>query len=269
MYHKKLIKIYSKKYLEGILEKYEKYRDVRSVINDVNEIIGNYKLLDNNYRNEYFYKNNLFNKIVLGRHNLNTSYALNEVVINKSKADMIIVNNERPIVFEIKTELDNFDKLEHQINDYYKISSKVFVVTAESSFYPLYRILKNSDVGIYVLSKRNTLSLKKEAHENLGRLDHITLFKLLRKYEYENIIMGYFGFTPVVSAFEYYTECLSLFHQIEIVNAQKLVFMEIKKRGTNFEKKYIYSIPYEIRWLVYSSKFNEIAYENLVSIFKG
>lgn len=268
MNQKNILNIYTKKYLENMLKTFSYYKDVRAVNDNVNELLDNYKVLEKSYRNEYFYKNVLFNKIVLGKHSLNTTYALNEVVINKSKADMIVVNNNIPFIYEIKTELDNFEKLGHQINDYYKISSQVYVVTAESTYYPLYKILKGSNVGIYVLTKRNTLSLRKKTIENREFLDHSALFKLLRKHEYENIIMEYFGDKPNVNAFEYFTECLKLFREIDIVKAQMLVFNEIKKRWAKYEKEYIKQVPYELKWLVYSSRFNELAYKELVGIFK-
>ncbi len=42
-----------------------------------------YSELQDNYRNEYFYKNTLLNKLLLGVHSLNTTVALTEVPINK------------------------------------------------------------------------------------------------------------------------------------------------------------------------------------------
>ncbi|WP_332651836.1 sce7726 family protein [Lysinibacillus sp. 54212] len=262
----KSINIFSKRYLESILKKKKDSGGGSYLGGIIEEYKYYYKFFEKEYRNEYFYKNTLFNKIVLGKHSINTTYALNEVVINKSKADMIIVNRNSPIVYEIKTELDNFDKLEHQIKDYYKISKLVYVVTAENTFYPLYRILKGSNVGIYVLTRRNTLSLKKKAVENTY-LEHKALFKLLRKNEYEKIIMGCFGKIPKVRDFEYYTACFELFEQIEINEAYTKVYKELEKRDTVYEKKYLSMIPYELRWLVYTSKFNEASYEELIDIF--
>jgi len=267
MQQSNLTNIYSKKYIESMLKKYDYYKDLRAVNENVEELLESYEIMKKYYRNEYFYKNTLFNKLVLGKHNLNTTYAMNEVIINKSKADMIIVNKNSPIVYEIKTELDNFGKLEHQIIDYYKIASLVYVVTAENTYYPLYRILKDTKVGIYVLTNRNTLSLKKKAEEDEKFLNHKALFKLLRKSEYERIVMGYFGYLPNVKAFEYYTECLKLFLQIEILEAQKLVFNEIWEREEEFVKKTMQIIPYELRWLIYSSKFNTTGYKKILDIF--
>ena len=39
-----------------------------------------YEQLSKDYRNEYFYKNTLLNKILLGRHSMKTSAALRELV---------------------------------------------------------------------------------------------------------------------------------------------------------------------------------------------
>ena len=48
-----------------------------------------YSILKKNYRNEYFYKNTLLNKLLLGVHSVNTTTALTEVAIAKSKADFV------------------------------------------------------------------------------------------------------------------------------------------------------------------------------------
>ena len=77
-----------------------------------------YNVLREGYRNEYYYKNTLLNKLLLGIHSVNTTTALTEIPIAKSKADFVLING-KAVVYEIKTELDNFDRLENQINDYY------------------------------------------------------------------------------------------------------------------------------------------------------
>ena len=61
---------------------------------------------------------------------MNTTTALTEIPIAKSKADFVLING-KAVVYEIKTELDNFDRLENQINDYYKAFDHVAVVTCK------------------------------------------------------------------------------------------------------------------------------------------
>lgn len=92
-----------------------------------------YHFMSKSYRNEYFYQNTLLNKLLLGRHSLNTTIALTQIPISKSKADFILING-KAIVYEIKTELDTFERLETQLRDYYKAFDHVCVVTSEGQY---------------------------------------------------------------------------------------------------------------------------------------
>ncbi len=59
--------------------------------------------LSQSYRNEYFYKNTLLNKLLLGVHSINTT-ALTEVPVKY--ANQILFNKWKSCKHEIKTELD-------------------------------------------------------------------------------------------------------------------------------------------------------------------
>lgn len=61
-----------------------------------------YCKLEDNYRNEYFYKNTLLNKLLLGVHSVNTTTALTEVTIAKSKADFVLING-KAVAYGLKT----------------------------------------------------------------------------------------------------------------------------------------------------------------------
>ena len=52
-----------------------------------------------------------------------------------------------PFVYEIKTDLDTFDRLETQIRDYFKAFNHVCVVTSEHQFSHACELLKNTNVG--------------------------------------------------------------------------------------------------------------------------
>ena len=68
-----------------------------------------YNYIDSSYRNEYFYKNTLLNKLLIHVHRVKTTVALTEVPIARSKADFIMING-KAVVYEIKTELDTFER---------------------------------------------------------------------------------------------------------------------------------------------------------------
>ena len=52
-----------------------------------------YSYMSDEYRNEYFYQNTLLNKLLLGVHSVNTTTALTQIPIFRSKADFILVTS--------------------------------------------------------------------------------------------------------------------------------------------------------------------------------
>ena len=74
-----------------------------------------YQYLKKEYQNEYYYKNTLLNKLLLGVHSPHTTTALTRRSRSgNSKADFILING-KAVVYEIKTALDNFDRLDGRI----------------------------------------------------------------------------------------------------------------------------------------------------------
>lgn len=219
--------------------------------------------LKNNYRNEYFYKNTLLNKLLLGVHSVNTTTALTEIAIAKSKADFVLING-KAIVYEIKTELDNLERLSSQIADYYKAFDHVAVVTYERNLKQLKQVLDNIDkpVGIYVLRKNGKLGTIRKPQRHTGDLDKEIIFKLLRKSEYEYIIAQQYGYLPEVTQFKYYSTCKKMFLQIPIEESYLLVLKTLKKR-MQLEKEEFVKIPYELKFLVYFMELSSDDYQKL------
>lgn len=215
--------------------------------------------LKNNYRNEYFYKNTLLNKLLLGVHSVNTTTALTEVAIAKSKADFVLING-KAVVYEIKTELDNLERLSSQIDDYYKAFDHVAVVTYEKNLQQLQRVLDGIDkpVGIYVLRKNGKLGTVRKPQRHISDLDKDIIFKLLRKSEYEDIIVQWYGYLPEVTQFKYYAACKKMFLQIPIEQSYLCVLRILKKR-MQLEKEEFVKIPYELKFLAY---FMELTYDD-------
>ncbi|MFZ5969406.1 MAG: sce7726 family protein [Bacillota bacterium] len=230
-------------------------KDNRQLISEI------YQELKKNYRNEYFYKNTLLNKLLLGVHSPKTTTALTEVPVFKSKADFILING-KAVVYEIKTELDNFERLGTQLNDYYKAFNHVAVVTCESNYKAIEKKLSGTPVGIYLLTHRNSLSEKKKPIEDNSCLDLNTIFKILRKSEYESILLTHYGQLPNVSQFNYYSTCKQMFFQIDTQAAYKLFLKELKKR--NYIDIDLYAnVPYELKFLMYFSNLKKVDYHNL------
>lgn len=231
----------------------KKYNDLISEI---------YKLAEKQYRMEYFYKNTLLNKLLLGKHSLKTTTALTEVSIGKSKADFVMING-KGIVYEIKTELDTLERLENQIQDYYKVFKYVCVVTCEEHYEKLLEKIEHTKVGIYVLTKKNTISIKREPQEESRFLDKKSIFKVLRKKEYEEIILNNIGYLPETTQFKYYKECYNLFEKISIEIIHKNMLDILKKRVNIDAQEYKDYVPYELKFLIYFSEYKKKDYQNL------
>ena len=226
-----------------------------------------YSVMSYQYRNEYFYKNTILNKLLLGRHSLKTTTALTEIPVAKSKADFILING-KAVVYEIKTELDNFERLDTQQNNYYKAFSRVCVVTCESNCESISKKLHDTPVGICLLTDRNTLCTKKEPIEDTSRLDVSIMFKILRKSEYESIIKDLYGKLPQVTQFSYYKVCQKLFCDLGVETAYKFLQRELKKRNKIDIVAYS-SVPYELKFLIYFSQFKNSHYMQLNSFLKN
>lgn len=213
-----------------------------------------YALMAKSYRNEYFYQNTLLNSLLLGKHSVRTTTALSQVPIGKAVADFILING-KAVVYEIKSDLDNFDRLDSQIQAYYQAFDHVCVVAPESSFSKLQALFSTSPVGIYTLTKRNTISAtyKKEPIADRSKLSHQSLFKLLRKREYEHIVYSYYGFLPEATPVFWYEACESLFSKIPMDQAYPMVLNTLKQR-VSAKQEHLLDVPYSLRSLAYFSR---------------
>lgn len=223
------------------------------------------------YRNEYFYQNTILNKILLGHHSPNTTTAITQLPVDKSIADFILING-KATVYEIKTDLDNFDRLMSQLSDYYKAFNIVYVVTSEENFVALSKMLEGTSVGIRVImeNKAHSISQKiyKVAQPCNDYLDHESIFKILRKSEFENILLSTFNKLPETYPVFYYKECLKMFAKIPIHDAHKKMIAELKMRNTVKQDPFK-SIPYELKSLVYFYSPSLCEYDSINSFLSG
>ncbi|WP_282806307.1 sce7726 family protein [Lactobacillus isalae] len=259
-----LVKYKSMKYVEKATERYGiTSKDLATQIKDI------YAYLGNHHRNEYFYKNQLLNNIVLGRHSPNTTSALREVPVANSIADFLVMNGKAQ-VYEIKTELDTLQRLNRQIDDYYKAFSYVNVITDKKYVNKIKKIV-NQDVGIFTLTNRNQIHIERKPQLHSQNLDSKVLFKLLRKPEFEKINKEKFGELPKVGASKYYDANYRLFSTLSVSEQQKSVTFALKQRNLNrFKGKatLLKECPKELRELIYFSKLKDQQIETLINILK-
>lgn len=236
--------------------------------NNLSTIQNVYNKLSRSYRNEYFYKNTLLNKRLLGIHSVNTTTALTEIPVGRAKPDFILING-KAVVYEIKTELDNFDRLENQINEYYKAFNHVAILTYEKNIEMAKRKIDeiNKPIGLYILQKNVKIKTVMEPKEYNNDLDRDVIFSILRKREYESIIEKRFGFLPQVSQFDYYDVCRQLTEDIRLEQFYSDFLIELKKRNP-INKELFAAVPYELKFLVYFMNFKPKDYDALAQFLQ-
>lgn len=228
-----------------------------------------YSYLSHCYRNEYYYKNTLLNTLLLGRHKPTTTTALTEIPVGTAKADFVLING-KAVVYEIKTELDNLDRLEHQINEYYKAFRYVVVVTYPENFETVKRFLTNPYVGIYVITQKGTISKKqvREPMEYVELLDKSTIFPIMRKNEFEQSIKRAGYELPSTTAFKYYRTCNQLFDEIYTnIQAQRQLEIALKSR-IKVNAAMFKTIPYELRFIAYFSNMSQEDYTSATTFLE-
>lgn len=241
----------------------DKYELQSKTNNEIFEYL--YKVMKNNYRNEYYYKNTLLNKLLLGVHSVRTTTALAELPIANSKADFILING-KAVVYEIKTELDNIERLENQIYDYYKAFNHVAVVTCENNLESIINLIRriNKPVGLYCLRKNGAIGLILKPLPYNDMLNINVVFNILRKNEYEGILKKYYEYLPKVSSFTYYSECKKMFLKLPLDSIYS-DFLQILKKRIKVDESNLKTIPYEIKYLAYFSELKENDYFSLHS----
>lgn len=134
-----------------------------------------YHFMNYEYRNEYYYKNTILNQLLIKKHDLYNAAALTELPIGNSKADFIMIN-DRGVVYEIKTDLDNLIRLENQLKDYYKVFSYIYVVVGNKQLPHVKEFLKDQKVGIYELTASGRLICRKKAFYNRDNGTYLFVF---------------------------------------------------------------------------------------------
>lgn len=198
------------------------------------------------YRNEYVYKNMIANKILLGRHSLNTSTMITEFRTADCKADTVILNGTSN-VYEIKSEFDTLTRLRRQLSAYRQIFDRVHVLTSASQLDSVFTELSD-DIGVLVLTDRHTIRVIREPVSHKTRVNPAVIFDSLRRSEYVQILNGCFGRAPELPNTQMYQACKELFCRLSPAVAHDEMVKVLKKRGCNpHQKRFIDSVPFSLK----------------------
>lgn len=277
MLYSQLAVIFSRNFIKDILENGDKSKKVQifsnlshdfneaNTVRDVYESV--YNLLKKKYRCEYIYKNAIIEKILLGKHSINSSRAFDELVVGSCKADLVIINGTST-VYEIKTELDSLERLERQINSYSEIFEYIYIVTCEKYIDKVLEIVPNY-VGVMILTNKYTFKIIKKAQSNIQNIKSSNVFDMLRKNEYLDVIKTIYKEVPNVPNTMIYKKCKERFEKLPPELAHKMMVNKLKKRELKeYQKSFLNDVPLSMKLIGIKEEMTLMECERLKELLK-
>jgi len=215
------------------------------------------------FRDEYIYKNSLANKILLGKHSVNTATLLHEFRAGICKADAVIINGTST-AYEIKSERDSLSRVRQQLDEYTKIFARVNVI---AGFNHIERIqnLVDSDIGILTLTKRNTISTIREPVPNEQNILPAYIFHSLRMGEAKRILQLYNKPIPQVPNTQMHRALEKEFCSLTPEQAHSgMVYILKKTRNCSFLSDFGDSLPKSLYGAVLSVPLSQHAQARLL-----
>ena len=180
------------------------------------------------YRHEYIYKAALTQKILLGKHSLQTASMLNEFRVGECKADVAILNGTAT-VYEVKSERDSLTRLERQIAAYATVFAKVYVIAAESHIRAVANTIPDF-VGILCLNSRCPGKPQQEHSANQPeRTSPGAIFNSIRMEEARMILSSFGVCVPCVPNTELHAVLRNEFVKLDPTQAHEGMVRVLKQ----------------------------------------
>lgn len=228
--------------LHVVYKKYASQKSMGRLITGWDFLADAYRILKRYYRNEYVYKNELLNQVLLKTIGRKDTVILNELPVGNSVADIAFFNGTSK-AFEIKSDLDSDKRLIQQLEDYKKLFEECYIVIPETNK-DRYLTLIDDSVGVLVLnhSDRGALTIKQErpAAPN-GTVDIDVLMRTVHTAEYKWMVKCAFGSLPDTPSFGLFDACKEQLSLLSATQLHNLFNTVMKRRKTNL--RYLKSIP--------------------------
>lgn len=240
------------------LSKKNKGNNYLSILKDT------YKILEQNYQNEYIIKNEFINNWVKNEIQDKNALAFNELRIGKAIVDLAVFNGSSK-AFEIKTILDKEYRLNGQINEYKKIFNEVYIIIPQSQLSKYLDFDKDVGVISYNLSSKLFL-LERKPTTNIN-IDIETIMEVLHTKEYLKICKDFYGDIPSMNASNQFNISKKLISQIPNKDLNKLFIDTIKKRKVNND--FFNKINNEFNQICLSLNLNKIDRDIMIDKLKS
>ncbi|WP_297740024.1 sce7726 family protein [uncultured Tessaracoccus sp.] len=198
------------------------------------------------FRDDYVYRAAITEKILLGRHNLNTATLLSEVRAGSCKADIVVLNGTST-AYEIKSERDSLSRLRSQVKNYCQVFAAVNVVVSTRHLAKVFEAIPE-DVGIITLSERYTLQTTRPPQNKPERVNPTKILDILRVDEAKSILSRLGQEVPDVPNTEIRSELRRIFATMEptVVHDESVKTLKTSRSQARLAS-FISSVPGSIR----------------------
>lgn len=203
-------------------------------------------------RDDYVYRSAIIQKLVLGKHSLNTATILNEFRTEKSIVDVGVINGTLT-AYEIKSDRDSLKRLQTQLEDYAKFFRKVYVVASEHRAEKVLQEIPEH-VGVLSLTNRQTLKMLRESSDLLLFNDPKAICNSLRLNECFDVLAAFGIEKPVMPNSMYRKYLWQQFKELPISDLSEVVrgvLLENRRQKKSAEKVMLF--PKYLRALALTS----------------
>ncbi len=231
-----------------------------------------FRRLVKEYRHEYIYKNAIAEKILLGKHNLKTAFMLTEFRVADCKADAVVLNGTSH-VYEIKSEMDSFERLDRQLAAYRRMFDYITVITTERLYQSVLERVPR-EIGIMVLAEGEyqfrVKKCRREAVSNKSNVDPLVIFDSLQRREFSKIIKEYcgvsFAHTPNTRI---YSEARNVFQQLTPETAHDAMVVVLKqRRETHRVADFVLDVPASLKAASLSLRLTQAERSRFIGLLK-
>lgn len=215
-------------------------------------------------RDEYVYRSAITQKILLGKHSLQTATLLNEVRAGFCKADTVVLNGTST-VYEIKSERDSLVRLQNQIANYQRVFSSVNVITSKNHFDAV-RAIVPSEVGLMVLTDRFQISTRREAISKPEQICPEIVLASLRASEAIEILNSLGVSVPQVPNTQLRSMLRSFFVDLDPTELHCEMVRVLKETRTQAPlKEFVNLLPTSLQAAALSSQTNEAGRQRILN----
>jgi hypothetical protein len=225
-----------------------------------------YEILLDKYRNEYIFKNLIFEKLLLEKHTLDTATMLSEFRVGTNKADCVILNG-KSVCYEVKTDFDTLIRLPEQLNSYSQVFDEVYVVSTLKHLKNVERICPDN-IGIMILDEHLNFEFVKDAIQRKTQINLKLYMQSLRREEYLSIAEYLVEDKLIAPNTQIYDKCLNIIEEAvsKNIDINKIIIETLKKYRRN-DESFMTGIPSYLWNASVSYKFSKPQVENLIHNF--